>query len=351
MKYFRKFEKEVDFHNSDLIYPTVSFTVDSDKVWVKEQDIIIMTSASNPEVMAICYNQGWAKNQDYMYKSEAEAVTDIGTAFNNGHYCSFTYENFIYSFDEFRYFTGVTRLQPNAFNNQRKLVSIKLPDSIYDLGEGALCGCEKLNELILPSGLMGIKNGALCGIKNIKTLNIPKKATNIYPNIFGNVMGYSTSPYILEHITVDDDNPSFTDLDCDVIVSKNSNEVEYGCGNSIIPPSVSGISDYAFYCCGNLTEIDIPSNIINIGIRAFYGCPSLTSVTIGNSVTSIGNETFGVCQNLTKITCLAETAPSITNNTFNGILNNNGVLIVPSGSDYSTWMAKLPSTWTISYLE
>ena len=327
MEKLRRFEQEVDFHNSDLKFPTVSFTVDSDKVWVKEEDIIIMTSASNPEVMAICYNQGWAANQDYMYKSEAEVVTSIGTAFNNGAFGSYTYNNFIYSFDEFKYFTSVTKLDAHAFNNQRELVSIKLPDSIYELGEYSLCGCEKLNELILPSGLMGIKNGALCGIKNINTLNIPAKTTNIYANIFDNVGGYGTSSYMLEHITVDDNNPSFTDLDCDVIVSKNTNEVRQGCGNSIIPPSVSGISDYAFNCCGNLTEIVIPSNIINIGNNAFFKC-----------------------ENLTKITCLAETAPSIYLNTF-GNISYNGVLIVQSGCDYSTWMAKLPSGWTISYLE
>lgn len=274
MENLKKFEQEVDFHNSDLKYPTVSFTVDSDKVWVKEQDIIIMTSESNPEVMAICYNQGWAANQDYMYKSEAEAVTDIGTAFYNGKYCSFTFENFIYSFDEFKYFTSVTKLGTSAFNNQYELVSIKLPKSIYELGEYSLCGCEKLNELILPSGLMCIKNGALCGIKNINTLNIPAETTNIYVNIFGD-----DGVYNLEHITVDDNNPLFTDLDCDVIVSKNSNEVRYGCGNSIIPSSVSGISDNAFYCCGNLTEIAIPSNIINIGNNTFSKCENLTKIT------------------------------------------------------------------------
>ena len=69
-------------------------------------DEIIMTSISNPEVMAICYAHGWAAHSDYMTKKEAEAVTSIGGAFNGSN---------ITHFEEMQYFTSVTTLNSNAF--------------------------------------------------------------------------------------------------------------------------------------------------------------------------------------------------------------------------------------------
>lgn len=69
-------------------------------------DEIIMTSTSNPEVMAICYAQGWAAHADYMTKSEAEAVTNIGTYFQNSG---------VTHFEELQYFTGLTSRLADSF--------------------------------------------------------------------------------------------------------------------------------------------------------------------------------------------------------------------------------------------
>ena len=71
-------------------------------------DEIIMTSQSNPSVMAICYAQGWAAHADFMTKREAEAVTSFEIAFKNSQ---------ITTFDELVYFTSLTRLENNAFQS------------------------------------------------------------------------------------------------------------------------------------------------------------------------------------------------------------------------------------------
>lgn len=70
----------------------------------------------------------------------------------------------------------------------------------------------------------------------------------------------------------------------------------------VIPNSVTGIGDYAFKYCINLTSVIIPDSVTSIGWEAFYECKNLTSVTIGNSVTSIGNHAFSWCENLTSVT-------------------------------------------------
>jgi hypothetical protein len=65
-------------------------------------DDIMMTSESNPEVMKICYINGFAKHKDYMTYREASDVTDtaaFNAAFNNSD---------IKYFNEAKYFTGLT---------------------------------------------------------------------------------------------------------------------------------------------------------------------------------------------------------------------------------------------------
>ncbi|MBR3438445.1 MAG: leucine-rich repeat protein, partial [Clostridia bacterium] len=52
------------------------------------------------------------------------------------------------------------------------------------------------------------------------------------------------------------------------------------------------ISDYAFYGCENLTNIEIPQFVGSIGEGAFRNCDGLTDITIPNSVSDIGDSAF-----------------------------------------------------------
>lgn len=103
---------------------------------------IIMTSASNPEVLAVCYAQGWCASPDYMTKREAEAVTDIGTAFQSN--TSITH------FEELQYFSATTSLVANAFNGCTALSSLVLPTSVTSLGSTCFVNCP-FEELDLSS--------------------------------------------------------------------------------------------------------------------------------------------------------------------------------------------------------
>ena len=64
---------------------------------------------------------------------------------------------------------------------------------------------------------------------------------------------------------------------------------------------VTGIDDYAFWGCYNLTSIYISDSVTSIGYYAFYHCTSLQIVNIPNSVTSIGADAFDSCNSLTSI--------------------------------------------------
>lgn len=105
-------------------------------------DEIIMTSASNPEVLAVCYAQGWCASPDYMTKAEAEAVTDIGTTFRG---------ESIVSFNEFQYFTSVSSLSDNAFRDCSSLSTIVLPSTLNKIYNYVFFNCTSLNSINLEN--------------------------------------------------------------------------------------------------------------------------------------------------------------------------------------------------------
>lgn len=72
-------------------------------------------------------------------------------------------------------------------------------------------------------------------------------------------------------------------------------------GEVNIPDGVTGIGDYAFQNCRNLTSITLPDSIITIGEHAFCNCSGLSAIKIPKSVESIGRSVFWGCNGLVAI--------------------------------------------------
>ena len=306
MKYLKYFKTDVDYQNyfnsGDFVTPNVSYVEDTNIVHYNPYDLIIMTSESNPEVMKVCYNQGWAASPSEMYASEAAKVTSVGTAFQGlgkGGSGGYEYDSpstsFTFSFDEFKYFTGVDSIVDGAFQ-ESNIVSITIPDSVTSIGEYTFYGCKGLTSITIPNSVTSISEIAFDGCVSLPVENNLRYADT----------------YLIG--TVDRSLSTYT-----------------------IKEGTKWIGANAFSQCSHLTSITIPNSVTSIGGSAFDYCSSLTSITIPNSVTSIGVLAFGRCYNLNKITCLATTAPSITSDTFTDVANP-GELSYPSGSDYSSWM-------------
>ena len=70
----------------------------------------------------------------------------------------------------------------------------------------------------------------------------------------------------------------------------------------IIPESVTSIGKYAFTWCKGLKSITIGNGVTTIEDGVFENCSALTSITIPDSVTSIGEFAFSFCDSLASIT-------------------------------------------------
>ena len=124
------------------------------------------------------------------------------------------------------------------------------------------------------------------------------------------------------------------------------------CINTIqLPDSIKTIEGLAFGSMTDLTSINIPNSVTYIGAQVFVGCEKLTSINIPDSVTFIGNDAFSGCSGLSELICNANTAPELGGIYVFRNISSKGVLKVPAGSDYSSWMNYLNEyNWTIEYL-
>lgn len=81
-----------------------------------------------------------------------------------------------------------------------------------------------------------------------------------------------------------------------------------GENNQVIVPSkindkeVTGIGEFAFDNCKNITSIKLPNTINKIEKFAFSDCAYLANINIPNNVATIGNFAFSNCYRLTNIT-------------------------------------------------
>ncbi len=69
----------------------------------------------------------------------------------------------------------------------------------------------------------------------------------------------------------------------------------------IVEDGVTTLSEYAFYGCSNLEDVELPESIVNIYSEAFAYCTSLKSIIIPNGVSNISLKTFMSCTSLEQV--------------------------------------------------
>ena len=251
---------------------------------------------------------------------------------------------------------NVTTIGTYAFYYCTKLTSVDIPDSVTSIGDDAFAACNSLSSVTIGDGVTTIGDSVFYNCVNLTSVTMGNSVTSIGDSAFEKCSGL-TSVTIPDGVTTIGKEAFYgctklTSVNIPDGVTTIGDYAFYGCtvlANITIPDSMTTIGKSVFYNCKGIKSITIPNSITTIGEQAFYS-GGLTSVTIGNGVTSVGSKAFANCSSLKTITCLATTAPSLVGDTFSNVARRNGVLKVPTGSDYSTWKSVLPSIWTLEYI-
>ena len=108
---------------------------------------------------------------------------------------------------------------------------------------------------------------------------------------------------------------------------------------------------YYFQSLPDLISIEYPLPVTNISAPPF-NCDALTAITYPSTLVSIGNTSTSyppiTGQSLKRIKCYATTAPTLvyySGGSAVGPLAYGGTLYYPNGSNYSSWLNKLPGSW------
>ena len=296
------------------------------KVEFEAQSPIISFADAN--VKAICVSN-WDTNGDgELSEDEAAAVTDLGEVFKQN--------TSITSFDELRYFTGLTSINDNAFRECGNLSSTIIPNGVKTIGACSFYGCNKLTSIVIPDGVKTIDGYAFMGCSSMASVDIPSSVTTIAYDVF-NGCSSLTSIQIPNNVTRID-NGTFSG--CSNLSSIYIHDGVESIGASAfmncsslrsvnIPKGVKIIGSGTFYGCSSLTSISIPNEVRIIGPRAFEGCTGLTSINIPSQVNTIGERSFYGCGALTSVTIDVKMPIAITEDVFSNRANAN--LTVPAG--------------------
>lgn len=188
---------------------------------------------------------------------------------------------------------NVTVIAEFAFAYMDFVSSIKLPDTVTDIGAEAFCNT-KITAMELPEGVRRIGEDAFRGCSELEKIVISRNVEEIQGNIF------KVSRKLVK-IDVDFRNPAYTSVD-GILYNKDATEILAVPGGKDMtgfqfPESVVQIGEDAFNQCDNetFTEITIPDRVTAMGEGAFQNCWYLEKAVIGKNITVISDAAFMGC--------------------------------------------------------
>lgn len=279
---------------NSLPKPNVCLADDTGEVFFNEDNSNekVITSTTNPAVMAICYAKGWAAHEDYMTAAECAAVTSLDDAFKG---------SAITSFDELQYFTGLTGNLYQQFVSCTALTSIIVPEGITSLSS-TFRSCSNLKSVHLPNTLTSIGEKAFENCSNLETINIPSGLTSID--------NYNEESFGVRNLTIESGNTNF------VLIGG----VMYNTEKTSI-----------YYYIDNLLSYNIEEGVTTVPKGFLDSVTTLNAITLPSTLTSIPNATLRAKISYS-ITCKATTPPTIGERTFYRNPNILPKIYVPAAS-------------------
>ena len=243
----------VNRYSWETIYKLPGLNAHKAFLWSQYESVVDKMTDHVPfadeAVRRICVSR-WDRDGDHeLSVGEAAAVRQLGLAF-----CS---NSEITSFDELRFFTSLEEISASAFEDCRRLRSVRLPSSVKRIGDWAFAFCSSLTGIEFPEQLEKVGNHAFSWA-DLHSIFIPARTTHL-----------STSAFFyndhLSRLEVSPDNPVYDSReDCNAVIETATDRLLIGCTTAFFPRSVRRMSDEAFV--GHYRDtLTLPAQLENIG--------------------------------------------------------------------------------------
>lgn len=211
--------------------------------------------------------------------------------------------------------SSLKRIGSEAFKDCPKFWCT-LPESLYSIGAKAFYSCTTLSQVTLPKNLQYIGYDAFAYTsvgtvtvysENLETKNFGYNTSNYHP--FGDSLKKvkigSNVKKLCDRLfdggrlkTVEFEDVENAKL---AYIGKECFSGNFSSTDSLtfynFPETLTHIGDYAFLCCKFTSEPNL-RNLKYLGEGAFGGCRGFESIVIPESVDSIGREVFSYCNDL-----------------------------------------------------
>lgn len=157
----------------------------------------------------------------------------------------------------------VTMIAANAFEDNRTLKRVVIPDTVTFIGNYAFWNCTSLEHVTVGRGITSLNMATFMGCTALVQADLPDTLTLLGDGIFKN---------------------------CTALPAQ------------VIPETVTMLGDSCFHTCTSLTSIVLPAAIKTVARNCFRGCKTLSTVIMHGGVEYVGPRAFQECPSLESIT-------------------------------------------------
>ena len=255
----------------------------------------------------------------------------------------------------------VVEIGDSAFNGCDKLMTVNIPDSVTTIGANAFRSCKRLTNVELPENIQEIKMGAFHDCDSITSITIPKSINKLSTDAFTNCdrlyVVYNNSKFEIK-IEGEKANDIFSRaviiFDKDILTTRNDG-YEYAlnsksflyaykddkyylmayCGKNdtvTLPETING-NEYEIHKMSGAINVVIPQNITTLPENAFEKSYCLRSITIPEGTTVIPKNAFAYCEGLNTVILPA----SLTTIEYSAFYSCNGITKVYYKGTTESW--------------
>ena len=229
----------------------------------------------------------------------------------------------------------VTTIKSSAFNQNAKLISIILPDTITEIQDFAFTKIDTLLSVSM-SKVTTIGERVFLNCSSLTTVNLGDSLTSIGALAFANCT--NLTEINLPNSLVSIGGAAFDNT---------------GLVNVVIPNSVTSLAGYVFENCVNLKTVVLPNSITTLEASMLGKCSSLEYIIIPNSITEFKNDILSGSNSNVVIyyTGTIEQWNNKNTNTSNSVLESITPLFysetTPIDTTHSYWhyVNNVPTAW------